>query len=90
MSLFIGIQLLLVVLQIHKHTTRAQISYNKQKNEKRKQGLLIKRQEMMQQLYGLKNYDAIKEFAQKELHMKQITLSQIKKMPVNDDKNIYQ
>jgi len=83
-SLFIGTHLLLVVLQVYKHSKHAQLLYDKQKQESRKTNLLARRQQLTQELYACKDRAAVKEFAVKQLHMEPIRLSQIKKLSVAD------
>lgn len=79
-SLFVATQVCLVVLQINKHSNRIQLLYEKQKNESIRARLRVKQQELIQQLYALKDRAAVKEYARTHLHMKPVQLSQIKKI----------
>lgn len=83
-TLFICAQIGMMVLQIHKHSNRMQLLYTRQKNETFLNQLLLKRQELTQCLCALNDRVAIKKFAEEELHMTPIQLSQIKKLPVCD------
>lgn len=80
-TIFVSAQVCLVVLQIYKHSNRITLMYTRQKNEAHKNQLVLKRQELTQKLYALQDRASIKEFAERELHMQPVQLSQIKKVP---------
>ncbi|MGE0207266.1 MAG: hypothetical protein AB7R69_05460 [Candidatus Babeliales bacterium] len=80
-TLFISLHIGFIFLQIHKQSYLVELSYQKQKSEKIKHDLLEKKNNLMQQWYLVHNRAAIKQYAQEELGMKKITLSQIKQMP---------
>lgn len=77
---FIGINLALVFLQVHKHSQFIKYLYALQKNEQTKELLVKKKQSLTHQLYACKNRSAIKDCAIAQLHMKPIQLRQIKKL----------
>lgn len=75
---FIGVHVIFIFLQIHKHSQIIKHSYALQKNEQTKQLLVKKKQALTHQLYAGKNRSAIKDIAIAQLHMKPIQLRQIK------------
>jgi len=77
---FISTHVFFIFFQIHKHSKIVKLSYQKQKNEQRKERLAQKIQELTQKLYAQKERSAIKKFAQEKLKMKKMKLSQIKKL----------
>jgi cell division protein FtsL len=78
--LFIAIHIGFIFLQIHKQSYLVELSYQKQKNEKIKQELVEKRNNLQQQWYVLQNRATIKNYAQEKLGMKKISLHQIKQL----------
>lgn len=84
--IFIGTQLFLILLQIHKQSLVVRYSYTKQKYEQEKQELLNKKQELINSLYTLQNQQRIKEFATEKLGMKPVRLKQIKRLKTQADK----
>jgi hypothetical protein len=79
LSLFICIQLFFVFFYIHDQSQRIQLSYQKQKYEKKKAELTEKRQALAQALHASHNLAAIKAFALRS-HMQKIKLHQIKSL----------
>ncbi len=77
---FIATHIFFIFFQIHKHSKIIRFSYQKQKNEQKKELLIQKIQELTQNLYELKKRSSIKKYAQKKLKMRKIKLSQIKKI----------
>lgn len=80
-TLFITAHILLIFLQIHKHTLFIKNSYNHQQCEKKLALLQEKKQTLTQELYALKDRDNIKKYAQNKLKMRPYALSQVKKLP---------
>jgi hypothetical protein len=78
--LFITAHILLIFLQVHKHTLFIKNNYQHQQCEKEIVMLKEKRQTMTQTLYALKDREAIKKFAYEKLKMKPYALSQVKKI----------
>jgi hypothetical protein len=78
--LFITAHILLIFLQVHKHTLFIKNNYQHQQCEKEIVTLKEKRQTMTQTLYALKDREAIKKFAYEKLKMKPYALSQVKKI----------
>jgi hypothetical protein len=83
-TFFITAHILLIFLQVHKHTLFIKNSYNQQLLEKKIIALKEKKQKLTQELYVLKDRDTIKKFAQNKLHMRPYTLHQITKLSNND------
>ncbi len=79
--IFMGIHLAFIFLQIHKHSYLIALSFTKQKNEKKKQALTEKKNMLTQDWYTVQNRTAVKKFAEKNLKMKKVSLSQIKQLP---------
>lgn len=77
-ALFLGANVILLFLHIHKTSVLVAESYRKQKNEHAKDDLVKKKDLLIQQLYTAKNHAAIKGFAMKKLGMEPVRLSQIK------------
>jgi hypothetical protein len=80
----LGTQLLLVFLLIHKSGQFIKESYQKQKLELAKSELVHKKEIYTNQLYACKNPAIIKKFAQTELGMQPVKLSQIKRLPSHE------
>jgi hypothetical protein len=79
-SFFIGLHIVLVFLQVHKHVQFIQQSFAKQKNERDHAILIQRKQLLLNELYALKNHHLIKTFAEKKLALKPIKLSQIRRI----------
>ncbi|MCX5925468.1 MAG: cell division protein FtsL [Candidatus Dependentiae bacterium] len=77
----IAVQIICIILHIHKHTLFIKESYIKQKNEKIKNELEHEHQQLTQQLCALRDYSSIEAFARTTLHMKPAHIHQIKKLP---------
>ncbi len=77
---FLCTQLLFVFLLIHKSSQFIKESYQKQKIELAKSELLHTKEVLTNQLYACKNPAAIKKFAQTNLNMQPVKLSQIKRI----------
>jgi len=82
LTIFISAHILLIVLQIHKHTLFIKNSYKHQQCEKKLVALTEKKQTLTQELYALKDRDNIKKYAQEKLHMRPYALNQVKKLHV--------
>ncbi len=85
-TLFITIHIILIFLQVHKHTLFIKNNYHQQQYEKQIIALTEKKQKLTQELYALKDREAIKKFAQNSLHMRPYKLRQIIKLSANDTK----
>jgi cell division protein FtsL len=79
-TLFITAHILLIFLQIHKHTLFIKNSYNHQQCEKKLALLQEKKQTLTQELYELKDRENIKKYAQNKLKMRPYALNQVKKL----------
>lgn len=79
-TFFITIHIMLIFLQVHKHTLFIKNSYNHQQCEKKLALLQEKKQTLTQELYALKDRENIKKYAQNKLKMRPYTLNQIKKL----------
>ncbi len=87
-TLFITINISLVLLHIHKQSQIIKFSYCKQKIELEKQALLKHKQELTSQLYSLHDRVQVKKFVQEnpQLKLKPVKIGQIKKL--NYDTNL--
>lgn len=85
LALFITSHILCVILQIHKHTLFIRESFIKQKHEKVKTELAHEQQRLTQQLYLLRDYQAIEAFARNTLNMKPIQIHAIKQIQVTKE-----
>lgn len=79
-AFFITIHLVLIFLQVHKHTLFIKNNYKQQLYEKEIAVLTEKKQILTQQLYALKDRNTIKKFAYEKLKMRPYTLHQVKKI----------
>jgi cell division protein FtsL len=79
-TFFITVHILLIFLQIHKHTLFIKTNYEQQQCEKKIATLTEKKQTLTQELYALKDRENIKKYAQKELKMRPYALNQVKKL----------
>ena len=80
LTIFISAHIILIFLQIHKHTLFIKNSYNHQQCEKKLATLTEKKQTLTQELYALKDRENIKKYAQEKLHMRPYALNQVKKL----------
>ena len=80
LTLFIFCHVILIFLQIYKHTLFIKNSYNHQKYEKKLVALTEKKQNLTQKLYALKDREEIKKYAQNNLNMRPYTINQVKKL----------
>ena len=80
LSFFITLHIILIFLQIHKHTLFIENSYTIQEYEKKIATLIEKKQMLNQELHALKDREAIKKYAHNTLGMRPYTLKQIKKI----------
>ena len=76
----IAAHLILIFLQVHKHTLFIKTSYNQQQCEKKIVSLTDKKQILSQELCALKDRDNIKKYAQTQLQMRPYALNQVKKL----------
>ena len=79
-TFFITVHIILIFLQVHKHTLFIKNSYNHQQCEKKIALLTEKKQTLTQELYAMKDRENIKQYAQNKLKMRPYTLHQIKKL----------
>ncbi len=77
-TLFVGMHIIFIILQIHKQSSFIKLSYDKQRLEKEKRELLTQKDTLTQQLSQLQDHDVIKQFALNRLKMKQVSLKQIR------------
>lgn len=75
---FASVQIVLVVLHIHKRSLFVRELYQEQRTNSTAHDLELKKQKLAAQLYVCKNPEAIKEFATHKLSMNPIALTQIK------------
>ncbi|HEX4068678.1 MAG TPA: hypothetical protein VHX42_01145 [Candidatus Babeliales bacterium] len=80
-TLFITAHIVLIFLQIHKHTLFIKNSYNHQECDKKIAALTEKKQTLTQELYALKDRENIKKYAQDKLKMRPYALNQVKRLP---------
>ena len=77
-TLFISTHIVLIFLQVHKHSLFIKNNYQQQLCEKKIVLLKEQKQLLTQELYALQDRNVIKQFAQKTLHMRPYKLNQIK------------
>jgi len=82
-TFFITAHIVLIFLQVHKHTLFIKNSYNQQQCEKKIAVLQEKKQTLTQTLYALKDRESIKKFAHDKLNMRPYALNQVKKLPIS-------
>lgn len=75
--LLIGIQLMLVFIEIHKHMQFIKYSFAKQKQEKYYQSLLHEKEHFYQELCRAQDMEQVKQFAL-ALGMQSVKMNQIK------------
>jgi len=83
-AIVITAHIVFIFLQVHKHTLFIKNSYNHQECEKKIALLKDKKQTLTQELYALKDRDAIKKYAHDTLKMRPYALNQVKKLHNND------
>lgn len=79
-TFFITAHIVLIFLQVHKHTLFIKNSYNQQQYEKKIIALKERKQILTQELHAMKDREAIKKFAHNKLNMRPYTLKQIQKL----------
>ena len=85
LTLFLSTQIAFVFLHIHKHMLFIKQSFRKQKNERELAQYAQTKQELTNHLYALQSRSTIKEFAQKELQLKPLSLAHIKRITHDDN-----
>ena len=80
MCLVVATHVAFIVAHIHRHTRFIGESFRRQRNERTRQQLVHKRQELAAQLCAIQDHGYIKRYAEEKLHMKPISLSQVKKL----------
>jgi cell division protein FtsB len=80
LTFFISIHIIIIFLQIYKHTLFIKKSYKEQEYEKELVALAEKKQMLTQELHALKDRDYIKRYAQEKLNMRPYALNQVKKL----------
>lgn len=81
LPLFISMHLLGVFLLIHKRSLIIEQTYKAQELEEQTKTLASKKQQLTNQLYALQQRSSVKKFAQETLHMREISLAHIKRLP---------
>ncbi len=79
---FIGIQLLLVTLYIHKESTLVKLSYQRQSIQEELKQLVTKKENLTTTLCHLQDPKRVKSFAQEKLGMQPLALKKIKRLPL--------
>ena len=79
-TFFISCHILLIFLQIHKHTLFIKNNYKHQVYDKKIATLTERKQKLVQELHTLKDREAIRIFAHNKLNMRPYTLAQITKL----------
>lgn len=79
-TVFICTHVLFTFLNVHKNSNVVKQLYRKQHQEKIKEDLLHKKQQLMHQLYALQQRTHVRKFAQENLAMVDVSLNQIKKI----------
>lgn len=82
LSIFIAIHLLGVFLLIHKHSLMIEQTYRAQELQEQTKILASKKQLLINQLYAIQQRSSVKKFAQETLHMHEISLAHIKRLPL--------
>ena len=82
-TIFISIQLILILLHIYKESSYIQLLYAQQKELRRKQQLLEKKEYLELELYSLYNHEDIKKWAL-DNGMTPITLKQCHTLVSNE------
>lgn len=62
-------------------------TYRSQEISEQTKILASKKQQLMNQLYALQQRSSVKKFAQEVLHMHEIRLANIKRLPIRDTNN---
>lgn len=87
MFIFGATHLVFVFLLIYRHTLYVRASFTLQKNERLLAQLKQEKQELTNKLYALQNHTTIQEFAQTNLQMQHIKLSQVVKIDDHENRN---
>jgi hypothetical protein len=85
--IFACTHLIFIFLLIYRHTLYVRASFSLQKNERLIATLQHEKEELTNSLYVLQNHEAIKQFAEQELHMQPLMLSQIVKIDGDETRN---
>jgi hypothetical protein len=83
-SLFVAAHISGIFLLIHKYSLIIEQTYRQQEIGEQTKVLASKKQQLMNQLYAVQQRSSVKKFAQETLHMKEISLASIKKLPSSD------
>jgi cell division protein FtsL len=78
--LFVGTNLLLILLQIYKNSIFVEKAYAQQRLEREKKQLIKHKSQLISELHAQQAHDKIKQFAVTQLGMRKIELKQIQKL----------
>lgn len=78
--IFVGTHILFVFLIVHKNSNIIKQTYRKQHQEKIKEQLVQKKQQLTHQLYLAQHRSNARKFAVEKLHMTDVKIDQIKKL----------
>ncbi len=84
-TLFLTVNILLLILLIHKQSAYVKRSYAKQRLEEQRTTLAHKKEQLLQSLYAEQDAAHIKKFAHKELGMQPIALQQAHTITIDND-----
>ena len=82
--IFFGTHIAFIVFTIHKQNQFISLSYEKQKKEALRDELMEKQKQLTQQYHALTNPTYVKAFAQKQLSMEPVALTQVRKLQDHD------
>ncbi len=77
-SFFIGMHVIFIILTIHKQSSHIKLTYEKQRLEKEQRELKAEHNVLMERFNKLQDPEMIKHYALNKLHMKHISLNQIR------------
>lgn len=89
-GIFVGTHLLGVFLLIHKYSLIIEQTYRTQEFQEESKTLSSKKQQLMHQLYVAQQRSSVKKFAQTTLHMHEISLANIKRLPNSEIKDAHE
>ncbi len=82
--MLILLQVPIIVAHIHRNTRLVRASFQIQKNRTLNTALTHRKQKLHEQWYALQDQEDIKQYAEESLRMKQVALSQVKKLERNE------
>lgn len=80
LAVFVGANILMILLQIYKQAVFVQYAYTQQRLEREKKQLIKHKAQLISELHAQQAHAKVRRFATEKLGMRKVELKQIRKM----------